>query len=149
MTEFLEEFRSAVNGYLKDNGILVDKNDIGDDIIVEAYGKVVQLRLLENGKLMISTIVYFNMSDDEYVDNRNIAEFNAYHLFRGGYRLMVEPTTSSVYVEEGATIRGQNAESLSARLADFVSRSISCTRWYIEKLRSSRDKPAVGGKIFA
>ena len=139
MSQFLERFRSTVSGYLKENGVVVNTSDIGEDIIIEAQGKVVQLRLIDDGKMLISTIVYFNMMGEEYVDYRMVSEFNAYHLFRGGYRLMVEPSTLSIYVEENVSVQEYDAERLSTKLYDFVKRSISCTKWYIESLNAAAD----------
>lgn len=148
MTEFLERFRTAVGGYLEDNGIIVSTSDIGDDIIIEAQGKIVQLRLIDDGNVLISTIVYFNMMGEEYVDNSAISEFNSHFLFQGGYRLMIEPTTLSLYVEECLNVRRYDAASLSNELYDFVKRSVSCTKWYIKTLKADEISSANKESIF-
>lgn len=148
MTESQRMFRSTVGGYLKENGIIVNTSDIGDDIIIEAHGKIVQLRLVEKRKILLSTIVYFNMMGEEYVESNIISEFNARHLFRGGYRLMVEPTTFSIYVEESLNIYNFDCEKLSIKLYDFVKRSISCTKWYIENLNVANENSHNYARMF-
>ncbi len=135
----LEKFRSAVCGYLENNGIIVDRSDISDDVVIQAQGKIVQLRLVEDATMLVSTIVYFNMMGEEDVDNTLISEFNACQLFKGGYRLMIEPQSKSIYIEQGLNSGKYDAENLSSKLYDFVKRSIVCTRSYIEKTKENND----------
>ena len=137
MSECLEQFRSAVSGYMNEIGVVVDRSDIEDDIVLVAHGKVVQLRLLGDGNLLIATLVYLNMAgEDQYVDYAAISEFNSRHLFRGGYRLMVDSRLRSIHVEESVDMLSFDVGALSEMLYDFVKRSVTCTRWYIENLNS-------------
>lgn len=147
MSEQLEKFRTAVCGYLESNGIVVNRGDIGDDIIIEAQGKIVQLRLVEGSTLLISTVIYFNMIGEEDVDAKLISEFNAYNMLDGGYRIMVEPETLSLYVEEGVCVDNYDADALSTKLYDFVKRSVACTRWYMKSRNDNND--ISDGKLYA
>jgi hypothetical protein len=91
--------------------------------------------LPDEGQIVISTIVFFGRGDGEDLIHELIAEFNAYHFLRGGYCLLVDDETQSLYVAQRRPLDSLTGDALAAAVADFAARAQSCTRWYLKETR--------------
>ncbi|MEM5584674.1 hypothetical protein WNZ15_19585 [Roseibium sp. AS2] len=141
MTKFQDEFRALVADYLVDQGKQPQEIEAGDDYLLNAQDRILQLRLGMGGAMLLSTMIFYNDGDTVQVLNGPIAEFNAYHLFAGGYCLHVDAASGSVYVEQELTTGRFDAGSLRQHLLDFADRATSCARWYLDQ---SREQSAAG-----
>jgi hypothetical protein len=108
--------------------------DRDTDIVLDIVGRPIQLRLDERGQLHVSTMVFFNDSDSAQILREAIAEFNAVHLFAGGYCLLVNPESGSLYVDQIVSLHRFDGKSLRAFLIDFAHRATGCMRWYGQQL---------------
>lgn len=104
--------------------------DFPTDLLVDVDGRPVQARLDEAGALHLSTAIFFPDDDTALIDRQAIAEFNAYHLFRGGYCLLVDQRSGALYVDQAMSVQSLGRDTRDACLADFAERSGSCARWY-------------------
>lgn len=101
------------------------------DRLAEIGGRMLQLRIDGRRRLRLSTPVLLN-DGASAVPDVAIAEFNAFHLLAGGYRLLVEERTSSLYVEQALNIRREDADSLRRHAREFVERASACSRWLLD-----------------
>lgn len=135
MTDAQKDFQALVRDYLTDRG--KDPSDIvaADDYLLEAGGRILQLRLGDDGAMLLSTMIFYNDGKAEHLLAGPIAEFNAFHLFSGGYRLLVDEQRGSLYVEQELAIERFDAAGLRRHLEDFADRATSCARWYLAQVR--------------
>jgi hypothetical protein len=75
-------------------------------------------------------MIFYNDGDAGGVLAEPIAEFNAFHLFAGGYCLLVDDQSLSIYVDQTLSVQRFDVAAFSAHLADFADRAVSCARWY-------------------
>ena len=129
-----DDFQALLRGYLVSRGM--DPSDVvaADDYLLNAGGRVVQLRLGDGGTMRLSTMVFYNEGMADRVLAVPIAEFNAFHLFAGGYCLLVDEPSGSLYVEQELAVGRFDAGGLRRHLEDFSTRATSCARWYLEEL---------------
>lgn len=135
MADFQKNFQNLVKDYLINCGKAPSDIVASDDYLLEAGGRIFQLRLGAGGMMLLSTIVFYNNGKVEDLLAEPIAEFNAFHLFSGGYRLLVEEESASLYVEQELAIERFDAPRLLRHLEDFADRAASCTRWYLDQLK--------------
>lgn len=109
------------------------------DLTLDVIGRPVQVRLDERGLLHVSTAVFLNDGDAAQVLCESIAEFNAVHLFAGGYCLLVQPESGSLYVDQIVSPQRFDRKSFQAFLIDFAHRATGCMRWYAEALTREKN----------
>lgn len=108
---------------------------LADDCLLDIAARTFHLGLTpDGGSVAISTVVYLADGDPEQVLPDLIAEFNAFYLFRGGYRLSVDPATQSLYVSVNKSLAGLEGEDLDAFFDDLIERCAACTAWYMDEL---------------
>lgn len=109
---------------------------------VFSHGRMIQARLFpERDLAACSTLVRYNEGWDEPVLFRTVAEFNAYHLFHGGYCLVADEDSGSLYVNQNRRLSTLDAAKFSSWLEDFGHRAGACARWYA----AARTGNATGG----
>lgn len=148
VSEFQDRFRSLVRGYLESRGKPPSEIKEADDHLLEVHGRILQLRLGGGGRMLLSTMVFYNDGVREDVLEGPIAEFNAYYLLSGGYCLAVAEPSGSLYVEQALTVKLFDVERLARHLGDFADRAASCTRWYLNELKARTGEPAERQPIF-
>ncbi|PTW56637.1 hypothetical protein C8N35_111100 [Breoghania corrubedonensis] len=144
-----DAFRSLVTDYLVGRGKTPSQIEDADDYMLEARGRIVQLRLGREGTMLVSTMVFYNENDDTQVRDTAIAEFNAYHLFAGGYCLHVDERSQSLYVEQELTVSRFDADGLRDHMEDFAVRATNCARWYLKELAASDPGRTTDQLVFA
>jgi hypothetical protein len=87
----------------------------------------------ERGEITFSTLVFYTDRDPDQIHADLIADFNAFHLFSGGYRLSVDPDTLCLYVSVTRSLDEFEKSGLEPFFADFIDRCMSCTRWYMDE----------------
>lgn len=137
MTDHRQVFIELMRSYLERAGKAPDQIQEADDYLLDVGGRIVQIRLVAEGTMLISTMVFFNEGREEQVLEERIAEFNAFQLLSGGYSLLVEEESLSLYVEQALSAGAFDAASLSTHLADFTDRAVSCSRWYLGELENA------------
>jgi len=141
MSEYRKIFGKLMRTYLESVGKAPDRIQEADDYLLDVGGRIVQIRLVAEGTMLISTMVFSNESREENILEKQIAEFNASQLLSGGYALLVEEESGSLYVEQALSVTAFDAASLAAHLADFAARAIGCSRWYLGEVARSRRPP--------
>lgn len=105
----------------------------GDEHLLDFGARTFHLALAPgSAEVRIATAVYFGGAPGE-IGPDLIADFNAYHLFHGGYRLAADPATASLYVSVRKSLARLEASGLDAFFEDFIARCISCTRWCVDE----------------
>jgi len=131
-----ERFRKLVDDFLVRS--LGDEIPSGNQLMLELDGRRVHLGFLpEREEIVVSTMVYFAVDEPENIRPEAIAQFNAYHLFHGGYRLAVDQSSQCLYVSQNKPLARAEAAGLDALLGDFIGRCASCTRWYFSETLSA------------
>lgn len=105
-----------------------------DQCLLDVEGRSFHLGLSpERSEITFSTLVFYTDREPDQIYADLIADFNAYHLFRGGYRLSVDPDTLCLYVSVTRSLDGLESGGLSPFFADFIDRCVTCTRWYMDE----------------
>ncbi|MEI2384474.1 hypothetical protein [Breoghania sp. JC706] len=149
MSTSQDAFRSLVRDCLIARGKIPSQIEDADDYMLEARGRILQLRLGPEGTMLLSTMVFYNENDEAQVRETAIAEFNAYHLFAGGYCLHVDERSKSLYVEQELMIRRFDAEGLREHMDDFAVRATTCSRWYLQELVAADAAGTTDQLVFA
>lgn len=127
-----ERFRKLVSDFLVKS--VGDEIPPGNQLMLEIDGRRVHLGFLpEREEIAFSTMVYFAVDEPENVRPESIAQFNAYHLFHGGYRLAFDQPSQCLYVSQSKPLANAEAAGLTAVLEDFIGRCANCTRWYFSE----------------
>ena len=106
--------------------------------VAESY---LQVRLMAaRGEFICSAMAHFHFANAEPVDHDIVARFNAYHLFRGGYCMLVHPPSGSLYVNQSRSAASLNEASFLGWLADFANRSQNCIRWIAAEKGKAREE---------
>jgi hypothetical protein len=102
----------------------------GDGYLLQFDGRMVHLGLdADRSEVTISTQVYFVDEDADELTVDLITEFNAHHLFNGGYRMGRDPESYNLYVSQCNSVAHLERAGLHVYLDDFISRCVACTRW--------------------
>jgi hypothetical protein len=127
-----DRFRALIKSFLGPDGFL--PAGVDDEFVIDADGPV-QLKLSpEREEIAISTRVISAIGQPELIRSGDIAQFNAFHLFNGGYRLWVHTDAECIVVSQSKALARLEATGLSAFLEDFIPRCASCSRWYANQL---------------
>ena len=70
-------------------------------------------------EITLSTPVFFTDEAAAKACVDLVADFNAYHLFHGGYRLRIDPGTHYVYASQTKSLARAQASGLAVILDDF------------------------------
>jgi hypothetical protein len=111
----------------------LDQNPASEDATywVEAGGPVsLELRAED---ISVSTLIYLIGDPKTEICWDAIAEFNAFYLHGGGYQLTLDGE-AAVVVTQKMTLAQLEATGLGVYLEDFVSRSGTCSCWYMEQV---------------
>lgn len=113
------------------------------ELLLKYWGRTFQVSMaLERAEITFSTVVFPGDYGAVFIFNELIADFNARHIFRGGYQLSVDPITFSLYLSVTKTLGRIEASGLSPFLDDFIRRCASYTRWYAGEIyRRLPDEP--------
>lgn len=122
-------YRSLLAGVLERRGEAARPVE-DTDRLLQVGGRIVQVRLDEAGRLHLSTMVFYNDGDPDPVLDAAIAEFNAFHLVAGGYCLMVDERSLSLWVDQAVSVHRFDPDAFLRHLADFADRAATCARWY-------------------
>jgi hypothetical protein len=99
--------------------------------LIEADGPVsLELRAED---VSVSTLVYLIGDPEKEICWDAIAEFNAFYLRGGGYQLTLDGE-AAVIVTQKMTLAQLEATGLGVYLEDFISRSGTCSCWYMEQV---------------
>jgi hypothetical protein len=115
-------------------GRSADTVGVGAACVIETMGRAVHLRLDERrDEVTLSTPVYFT---DVFVDRLHpdlVAEFNAFHVARSGYRLSHDAESRCLLVGVTRSLEALTRSGLKPFLAELLDRCVSCTRWYADQ----------------
>jgi hypothetical protein len=119
---------------IKDTPVHADRSAL----LVRHSGRIYHLGChAERQEIVISTPVYFSFMDGAELPPDIVADFNAYHLLHGGYRLGADPVTHHLYVSQSKSLNGLEHTGLAQFLEDFAARCASCTQWCMEEIAKS------------
>lgn len=112
-----------------DYGHLID-----NEFMLNADGPVLLKLDPERAEITFSTLIFCAGGEPELIDPEAIAEFNAYHVFHGGYRLSVDVETECLYIAQTKALTRLESAGLGEFFEDFVAHCCSCTNWYMAEI---------------
>lgn len=92
----------------------------------------------ERAEVAFSLMVYCANAEHDLIGADLVAEFNAWRLFYGGYRLSVDALTQCLYVSVTKSLSQLETTGLTSFVDDFIRRCVSCTRWCMGEVACRR-----------
>lgn len=141
--DVVRKFRVTIDGYLAIHAPDCPPVDaIGCFVPVE--DRLVQLLLdVEREEFIFSMSVFITNGVEDYIVPEIVADFNAVHLFDGGYHLAVEEETKGLYVSMRRKLGTLTPSEIDGLLRAFVRRSRKWTLWYLEASENYWEEEAV------
>ena len=107
---------------------------VQNEMTLDADGPVRLVLEEQREEIVFSTLIYCAEGEPELLDDEIVADFNAYHLFHGGFRLSIDRDFECLYIVQTNSLARMEAVGLDAFFEDFITRCANCTRWYMAEI---------------